>query len=579
VVLNGVSGLKRTSDFHLLHPNRASKLLAYVLPIAAISPSLMWIVTDRSVWPWDQAWYGRWSVELFYTLVRSPSKWLSAMLGPHQKAPGIFWAGQFFVPLGNLVHSIDVGLLLSVLITQSLVLVLMYLSIKELSGGKILVAVAGCVVIASAPLFVGLSHQYLVEPMQTLAVAWFAVIMSFAPRWGRARILSHLVAAASFAMLAKVSSPLYCLGPGLLAVGYALHPKPANGQACWELRRLMAMAAFGLFLGLATVAWYYRNAQYVLSNASSAFSGPVAELYGKADTFVNNMIYWLSATRQSFFLPQVAVVVALIFTSGCLVRFAKRQKPTDHLTVGAVVAVVQIAAVYAVFSLSQNRDARFLLPLLPYVAILICWATTQVDRPVLSTLAIAIFSVQLALVHGQALGIIEPNPTVSHWAYAPSADAENATTLNSIVSRTCSEEDNYRYNMVGVELPWLNLHSVSFYAAKSLAPRDIHCYYETLGYAESDPDRAWSKLLSLNTLYYITVDPALLPVPSDPFNQVAVPVLERVRNSGLFEEQAPIANDPRILIFRAIQVPPSASAHHMPACTYRPYSHSQDVDP
>lgn len=537
---------------------KGSKLLLYLVPIMAISPSLAWVAIDKSVWPWDQAWYGQLSVELFYTLIDSPSKWLAMMLGPHLKPPGIFWIGQFFVPLGRLVPSIDIALLLSILITQALVLILMYRSIQNLSGGQILVPVAGSVVIASAPLFVGLSHQYLVEPMQTLAVAWFVLIMTFAPRWGRARILGHLLAAASFAMLAKTSSPLYCLGPGLLALGYAFRPTPVGDEDSWRRKDVTAMIAFGLFLTVAAAAWHYRSAAQVMLTASRAFSGPFAELYGKEDTYLNTMIYWLGATRVSFFVPHVFVALILILVGGCLARFAKHDTPRKHFTRCAVVALVQIAGAYAVFSFGAGRDTRYLLPLLPYVAILVCWFMAEVNRPVLSSLVIAIFSVQFALVHGQALGIIEPSPAISHWAYGPNSDAKNANTLNSIVASTCTEATAERYNFVGVELPWLNHHSVSYFAAKSMTPRNARCYYRPLGYVESDPERAWSLMMSLNALYYITVDPDLYPVPSDPFNQVTLPVLQRVRNSDMFQQEGSLPGSPAILIFRAIEESPSS---------------------
>ena len=99
------------------------------------------------------------------------------------------------MPLGYLLGSIDVGLLFSIWVAQALTLVLMYKSVWELSGHNQLVSVTGCLVIASAPLFVAMSHQYLTEPLQLFAVTWFLLIMSFAPKWNRAFILSQLLVA------------------------------------------------------------------------------------------------------------------------------------------------------------------------------------------------------------------------------------------------------------------------------------------------------------------------------------------------------------------------------------------------
>jgi hypothetical protein len=98
-------------------------LLAYLTPLAVIFPSLIWIALDKSVWTWDPALYGKSSVELFFNLVYAPTDWISQMLdvlGGH--APAISWFGQFFVPLGYLLGSVDVGLLVFIRLTQAITL-------------------------------------------------------------------------------------------------------------------------------------------------------------------------------------------------------------------------------------------------------------------------------------------------------------------------------------------------------------------------------------------------------------------------------------------------------------------------
>jgi hypothetical protein len=92
--------------------SKVKPLLVYLVPVALISPSLIWIALDKSVWMWDEAIYGKGSVELFYTLSHSPKRWLRLMLSIlNEQAPGVSWLDQFFVPLGYLVGSIDAGLL------------------------------------------------------------------------------------------------------------------------------------------------------------------------------------------------------------------------------------------------------------------------------------------------------------------------------------------------------------------------------------------------------------------------------------------------------------------------------------
>jgi 4-amino-4-deoxy-L-arabinose transferase-like glycosyltransferase len=109
------------------------------------------------------------------------------------KAPGVAWIGQFFVPIGQLFNSIEFGLLLFIIITQIATLILTYRIGRELCFGHRLIPLAGCVFIASTPLFVDLSHQYFTEPFQLFAVTYFFWISVKAPELGVWEILSHLL--------------------------------------------------------------------------------------------------------------------------------------------------------------------------------------------------------------------------------------------------------------------------------------------------------------------------------------------------------------------------------------------------
>src|SRR4030095_5375626 len=158
-------------------------------------------------------------------------------------------------------------------VTQAVTLILMYRSVWELSGNNQLVTITGCVLIASAPLFVGMSHQYFSEPLQLLGVAWFLMIMSFAPQWNRAVILTQLMIATPVAMLAKASSPLYCLGPGLVALWYVFKPGQSAGKREWLQKRVVGALPAGIVLSVATIAWYYWNITYVIEHISVASPG------------------------------------------------------------------------------------------------------------------------------------------------------------------------------------------------------------------------------------------------------------------------------------------------------------------
>src|SRR5438132_10486575 len=87
--------------------------------LALVGFSFVWIGLDRSVWPWDPAWYGEVSLEL-YSAMRLHTYWLASMANAFgQKAPGIAWLGQFFVPLRGVVGSTERALLVSIVLTPA----------------------------------------------------------------------------------------------------------------------------------------------------------------------------------------------------------------------------------------------------------------------------------------------------------------------------------------------------------------------------------------------------------------------------------------------------------------------------
>ncbi len=537
-------------------------MLPCLVAMALVTPSVIWIALDRSVWPWDQAFYAKGSVELFSTLIHSPKRWIFKLNMPQGQPPGVSWLGQFFVPLEYLIGSIDAALLVSILITQALTLVLTYYYIRRLSALNALIANASCLVIASAPLFVGMSHQYLTEPLQLLAVTWFVLIMSFAPQWSRPLILSQLLAATSTAILAKASSPLYCVGPGLAALWHVFKPGPTSFvKREWLQKRVLVVAAGGILLNLAAIVWYYKNINAVIHRIYEASFGPNAEIYGKRDSFLNTMTYWLQALRNSFFLPSVFVLISLLFGLGIALYFIKAKTRSSHFALCSLIAILQITIVLVVFSFSPSREVRYLLPLLPYLALAICWSLAQINSRILTVLTILLFLTQFANTYGEALGIKSLRPTAT-WLMPPNRSQMEHAALNSIVLRTCTQTDSGPYwNIIGIEKPWLNEHSANYVAAKILTRRGRRgCHYASgFDSFDADSDKIWRNISAMKIHYYVTANPDLNPVPSSDahlqaINRNYIPMLQKVQSSELFELEPPLPEDPAILIFRRKEI-------------------------
>ena len=543
---------------NVLTKKNLSSFYPYLGMLLLISPSLVWISLDRHVWPYDQAWYGQVSVELFYKLIHSRHEWLGAMASAFgSKAPGVAWFGQFFVPLGAAISSIDTGLLISILATQLMTLILMFKTFIELSGGRNLIAITGCLTIASAPLFVAMSHQYLVEPMQTFAVAWFVLIMSFAPKWDKKLTASQLIAATAFSMLAKVSSPMYCLGPGLLIIAYLFRKKEFTNDTNnkkWKYQVIILSFIIAILLTILALIWYGKNwstiSNYVtLVSSDESFQS----FYGKKDTLINKILHWLDATRSSFFDQGTSILVITTFTVAIFTTvfsyIRKGSKLLSHFNLCALVSFLQIIFVLRTFWSNIVQEHRYLLPLIIYFAVIISWSLVQINLKFVTSLVITVLTLQLFFVHGQALHVTSPNPNISYWLHPLDRNPDNANDLHELAKRTCSETNKNRYNIVGVELPWLNSNSVSYFSAKHSEPLQIRCYYTSLGYTENNLDKAWERLLSLNTNYFIAPNRTLYPDASDPFNSVALLALDKVQNSGVFRLESSI-NNSKINLFK-----------------------------
>jgi hypothetical protein len=82
--------------------------------------------------------------------------------------------------------------------------------------------------------------------------------------------------------------------------------------------------------------------------------------------------------------------------------------------------------------------------------------------------------------------------------------------------------------------------SAWFYAEKMRRTAGYRCNYTSLGYLESDPQRAIGRLYGLDAEYFVTLPLGNLP-PSgtDPFDRVSHAVAEWIATSPDFERMTP----------------------------------------
>ena len=264
------------------------------------------------------------------------------------RPPGIAWVGQFFVPAGMLIGSIDSGLLLSIVAAQAFGVMMMARAVWELSTRRFRSLIIGLIVMASSPLFIALSHYYLVETMQTAAVCWFVLIMALSPRWSTLCTMSHLGLATLYAMLAKASSPLYCVGPGLVP--------PARFCPIAKERQLTREGDHrrdGDDGGLPVVDdgdLVRLNYEAVVNHMAISASGRVAELYFEREPFLRNLMFRLLAIRSDFFALIAAIAAIGCTLAAVVVSIVKAEPAEKRLTLAAQVALLQILTTLAILS-------------------------------------------------------------------------------------------------------------------------------------------------------------------------------------------------------------------------------------
>ena len=552
-------------DLHAvsLSVRRRDRLYQTLLPLT-VFPTFVWVALDRFAWGGDQSQYGRAAVRLSSALLHAPLTWPSLMLDVFPMKPNaLIWIGQWFVPFGRLFGSIDRALLVSVTLLQVLTLVLLYRAIRRVATPVPGVAAVACLAVSSAPLFIALGPQYLAETVQTLSVAWFLLILTHAPQWSRAFLFVQLVAAGSFALSTKELQPLFCVGPGLVALTHALRrrttppPRPAFSRA-----RLTA--ALFLPLMIANLAWYLRNLGPVSQHLfAGAFGSGVRMFWGKEDTYPGTIFFWLDAGASHFFLPGIAAVWLGLLTGGAVAFLRKRPRLVSHFTVSAAVAAVQLVIILLVFSLSPTRQPRYLLPALPYIAVLAAWGLQQLGHAAVTGLAAAVFSCQLIVVHSQAFGIFPIGGTAVRPLIRSRA---SASILQGIVDRTCRDAGPPGYlNIIAIDpsLPemrgdWLAPDPLNYVVEKARRRPDsgVPCVYGYFGddFFGAPVDRAWASLVSRQARYVVIVDPAVHPIPAVVFNQALTRanfplVMNKLRTSGLFVQGPSLPQDPGILTF------------------------------
>jgi hypothetical protein len=482
--------------------------VAAVVGLVLVAPSVVWVSVDRSLWPWDEAYYGSGSIDLWATLRLAPGSWVNAMTHAFVIwPPGIAWIGQFFVPLGGVLGSDRVALLLSTEAAIAVALALLFTAGLRVSNGRRLVALVAPLAAGSAPLIVNLSHWYLVEPFQILAVVWVLLIMASAPKWHLSLTVAQLAAAVSFGLLVKLSTPAYVALPAAVALTLSfLATRDAPGGRWWLDYRFVVSAVLAVVLALGTAAWYRVNFTSAWAHAQLAAT---STLWGQKGSFASHLRFWLIQLRDAFFVPFVDLALAavvLVFAIGYWRRRSSISPPSRHAILLLVGSLGVPAGALVLLADQVNTDPRYIAPAIPGLALALVILVQMIGTTWLAAAVAVVFTAQFALMTLQSFDSRAPSSIVrAAYHSVPQRNATFPDQVSRIVRTACASTPSDQYDTVGTSFAWLNPNTLTMLAAEQFALDGRDCLWAGVQFTSSDPG-GWQDFSTRKSTFFVTVD-------------------------------------------------------------------------
>ena len=530
----------------------------FTVSLIFILPSLVWAAFDRSLWKGDPAGYALHSVSVYSNLITNLSQWKGSIFNFY-KGPMIFWIGEFFVPLGKLIGSINFSLLLIPLIASYITLVLLFKTFESLFKNKA-VAICGSLVVAASPLFNGLSTGFWIEPMQVAIVSWFIYALTKAKSWDFYFSVSQSIIAVSIAMLIKASSPLYIIGP---AIAFWIVVFRSNPSMRMNKKSLFFLLTSSLFF-LPAAVFYFHNFQDILGFANYAATSPL--FFGAGTSKVD---LWSDIMSNGIFLNVSYPFAIILFIWGA-VKIIKL-KAYSSFEIVFIVALFQITIFFIAWVKSPNDDSRYFVPVLPYCAVLVCWGLSGIGNRIVTAISICLFLIQLVVINGFSFGLVQLNPScgmVHPLMRKPERDLRMIQDIIPLATRDSAiifdmfpafgpVEFEYELAKQDLKSNWANCCV------------DINQFFnirrQEIDMAKINTDTVWKHILAYNPDFYITCksrlssDSAVVEKQRiDKYNGISITVrwaiAERIKNCNLYEPVS-FPSYPELLVYKRRDIP------------------------
>lgn len=532
-------------------------LSAFSVALLLILPNFIWIVLDKGVWRGDPVGYALGSVALYQKLIQNPCVWVRHLFGGY-KGPFILWVGQFFVGLGNFIGSINFALLLIPLIATFITFMLLFRSFELLFKNKA-IALCGCLTVAASPLLNSVSTGFWVEPIQLAITSWFIYAMVRAGSWSFYFALSQFIIAGSLAMLIKLSSPLYIVGP---AVAFWIIVFKGSPSMRVNRKDFLFLLTSVLFF-LPTAVFYFHNLAAILGFAHFAATSP---LFGGE---LSKFDLWIEYISNGVFLHTTFSLVILLLLLG-LIKTIKQQALGNFGGV-FVIALFQMAVFFIAWVTSPNEDSRYMLPVVPYFAMLICWSLATISNRIFTLTSVTLFIIQFAFVIGFTFRLTQLGHSCVNIRPLIKKHDKEMQLINDLMP-LATRDSSIIFDLD----PGFGLASFQYELAKqdingnwSRCCVDVNAFLnierQEIDTGKINIEIAWKNILAYNPDFYITwnsrLSSALAQVEIreiDKYTAATVParwkIADKMKNYTLYEVVA-FPDYPELLVYKRCDIP------------------------
>jgi hypothetical protein len=504
----------------LAKPN--SKKIQFWSPIVLLwTPSLIWVLRDAQIWPWDQAFYADSALNLLHSFLSGNThQWLNDVLNTTpSKPPLLVWLEQIPLIFLPLVHSAEKCLLIFQL---AICMSCIYVGTRILQ--KVGLTTTTCYFwalgLSGNLLFIGLSHQNFVEPLQLLSLlltinnylSLKKQIISFPV--GLLRFLYFSAFAATTKTTTPVLiSPFICLSLFHLFRSYKNQANIKNSRQLSKIGFSVEFVIATTFVGMST-AWYERNINHVIEHLK--FSVQPDPIYATGFSGWSKISYWASIILGNsqllvFSLATliVLIVAQMIFCMNSSKEFgynATNSKLELELALAVTALIGFITAVYA-----DNGEARFLLVGVGAFALLNSVIFSRVQSKTVRILLITFLALGALLNQTNTLSPRADRTGVA-WNVAYRADRTDIETARSILRRTCMDDGLGHAAMLGVDLKSVNPNSWNFLNHQLAFEKKTSYYCNIFGinYASKSVKDEKLKIIDSEPQYFITLKDNLL---------------------------------------------------------------------